>query len=379
MRRNIRQTRRRGTIAVLTAVMLVMLLGMVAFAVDIGYLLLARTELQRSADSAALAAAWELIDENELVNPSGITVLETNARNVANQFGGLNPVLRQNPTVPASAVTIGYLSNFTDPTLAIDTSGTNFPNTIQVKVSRSSSQNGRIPFFLANILGVDDAAAEAQATAAILTSISGFRAPSDGGNLGMLPFALDEDTWNDMVNGVGADDFTWNGTTGNVESGSDGILELNLYPQGTGSPGNRGTVDIGSSNNSTADISRQILHGATPEDLDHHGGSLEFDAYGELFLNGDTGISAGVKDELLAIKGEPRIIPLFREVDGPGNNAEYTIVKFVGIRIVAVKLTGSVSSKHVTIQPAQIVAEGAIPGNGTSTSSFIYSPTWIIR
>ena len=49
--------RRRGAIAVMAAVFLVVLLAMIAFAVDIGYLGMVRTQLQAAADSAALAAA----------------------------------------------------------------------------------------------------------------------------------------------------------------------------------------------------------------------------------------------------------------------------------------------------------------------------------
>ncbi len=374
-----RHSQRRGTVAVLTAVMLVILLAMCAFAIDVGYLLLAKSELQRSADAAALAAAWELVDQNELTNASPISTLVANARSTASQFGALNPVLKHSPEIPDANIVVGHLADFTDPTLSIDTSGINFPNIVQVKVSRTSSQNGTVPFFLASILGIDSAAAEATSTAAILTSFNGFRAPSDGGNLGMLPFALDVETWDAMIGGAGTDDWTWNASTSQIEAGPDGILEINLCPQGTGSPGNRGTVDIGSNNNSTADIARQILDGVTPADLAYHGGSLEFDSYGELSLNGDTGISAAIKGELLAIKGEPRVIPVFTLLTANGDNAQYTIVRFVGIRICEVKLTGALSRKRVMIQPAQVVARGGIPGTGTTTSSFIYSPTWIVR
>jgi hypothetical protein len=198
--------------------------------------------------------------------------------------------------------------------------------------------------------------------------------------LGVLPFSLDDESWSLMLAGTGTDDWTWNSATSQIEAGPDGILELDLYPQGTGSPGNRGTVDVGSNNNSTADIARQILNGVTPQDLEYHGGSLEFDSNGELFLNGDTGISAGIKDELLAIKGKPRVIPVFTQVTGNGNNAQYTIVRFVGIRICEVQLTGSVSSKRVIVQPAQVVAKGGIPSTGsTTTSYYVYSPTWLVR
>jgi hypothetical protein len=102
-----------------------------------------------------------------------------------------------------------------------------------------------------------------------------------------------------------------------VATGSDGVREVNLYPQGTGSPGNRGSVDIGGSNNSTADIARQIVYGISPQDFEALGHPLTFNDDGNLFLNGDTGISAGVKDELASIIGQPRIIPIFQQVRGP--------------------------------------------------------------
>src|SRR5688572_17007223 len=52
---------RRGVILVLSALMMSALVGMVAFAVDYGYLLKVRTDLQRSADASALAAVRDLI------------------------------------------------------------------------------------------------------------------------------------------------------------------------------------------------------------------------------------------------------------------------------------------------------------------------------
>jgi Flp pilus assembly protein TadG len=57
-RSNSRRPRdRRGIIAILTAVLFLVLLGIVAFAREVGYLCLVRTQLQVAADSAALAAA----------------------------------------------------------------------------------------------------------------------------------------------------------------------------------------------------------------------------------------------------------------------------------------------------------------------------------
>jgi Flp pilus assembly protein TadG len=377
MRQRHFRRKRRGNILVLSAVLMVMMMAMLAFAVDLGYLYVARGEMQRSADSAALAAAWDLIDEGKLTGSSNLDVLESNARASAAQFAALNPVLQDAPNLAQADVVVGFLANPSDPILAIDQTGTNAPNTVWVRVQRTSGQNGSIPFFMATVLGIDSIGAQTEAAAALLNSFRGFQTPSNG-NLDLLPFALDQDTWNDLLNGIATDDWKWDSGMEEVYAGPDGVLEVNLYPQGTGSPGNRGTVDIGSSNNSTADIARQIVEGISSSDLDYHGGKLEFDDYDELPLNGDTGISAGVKDELDSIKGQPRIIPIFSEVGGPGNNATYTIVQFAGVRIMEVKLTGKQSSKRVIVQPANIIAGSGIPAT-SGTTHFVYSPVWLIR
>jgi hypothetical protein len=112
--------------------------------------------------------------------------------------------------------------------------------------------------------------------------------------------------------------------------------------------------------------------------LEYHGGSLNLDDEGEMELNGDTGISAGVKDELASIKGQPRLIPIFSIVVGPGNNAQYTIVRWAGIRIMDVKLTGSMNQKRVIIQPAPMVVSGGIPST-EETSDYLYSPVVLVR
>ncbi len=165
-----------------------------------------------------------------------------------------------------------------------------------------------------------------------------------------------------------------------VLAGSDGLFECNLYPQGTGSPGNRGTVDIGSQNNSTADISRQVLDGISAQDFVDLGKPLRFDAAGVLTLNGDTGISAGIKDELASIIGQKRIIPIYRSVSGNGNNATYTIVRFEGVRILDVKLTGPKDGKRVIVQPAKMLARHAIVSSGGGyTSDYLVTPVMIVE
>jgi hypothetical protein len=368
-------------VLVLTALLIVAMFALLAFAVDLGYLAVARVELQRTADAAATAATWDLLDEGALRRQANPSLVQAEARATAAQYAGQNLVVGTAPALAQSDVVVGYLANPMSPAGAISVNNPSRANAVQIQVRRTSEQNGQVPFFFARVLGHNGAAAQAMATAAFIDNFAGFQAPSDGSNVDLLPFALDVDTWNALVNnGVGTDNWRYDAATGAVASGADGILEVNLYPQGTGSPGNRGTVDIGSANNSTCDIARQILHGISPQDLACMGGKIEFNAQGKLYLNGDTGISAGVKDELAAIKGQPRIIPIFEAVSGNGNNANYTIVKFVGVRIMDVKLTGSMSSKRVIIQPAMVRAVGGIPSTANPpVSTYVHSPVWLVR
>jgi Flp pilus assembly protein TadG len=374
--------RRRGNIVAMTAILMIVLIAFVALAVDVGYLYTVRNELQRSADAAAIAATWELIDKDN--QPPGSQTPESlaaNARTMAAQYAAFNKVASEAPGLAGNDVNVGYMSNPSDPNTAIvATPNGKLPNAVYVRVQRTSDQNGQIPLFFARAIGFTASTEQAQATAAFRSGLSGFQMPADGSNLNILPFALDETTWNNLTTN-GTDSWYYDKNSKTVTAGGDGIKEVNLFPQGTGAPGNRGTIDIGGTNNSTSDIKRQITSGISQADFDAliaQGRSLTFNGGGTLTLNGDTGISAGVKDDLSSIIGQPRVIPIFRSVSGPGNNAVYTIVKWVGVRVCYVKLTGSSSSKTVTIQPCNVVAKGGIYDNGGG-SDYVYSPVWLVR
>ena len=377
---------RRGNVLVLTAFMLIGMVAFMAFAVDLGYLAMARAELQKSADAAAMAAAWDLIDQGALTGNFNLTDNMSLARSRAQQYAGFNRVCSTSPMVDenysnstAGDVLFGHLSDPTDPECQMAFTNPNAFNSVRVRVRKTAGQNGEVRFFFAPALGRNSVATQAEATAAVMSNFGGFRSPGGTGNLDILPFALDKQTWDDLLAGGGSDNWSYNSSTKEVRGGSDGIREVNLYPQGTGSPGNRGTVDIGGANNSTSDLARQIVNGISPQDMKDLGRELVFDECGKLYLNGDTGISAGVKDELASIIGQTRVIPIFEQVSGNGNNAQYTIVRWVGVRVLDVVLTGKMSSKRLIVQPANVVIRGGIPAQGSQQSYFVYSPAWLVR
>ena len=368
---------------------MIVMCGVLAFAVDLGYVHVVGTQLQRSADAAAMAGAGKLFDEMAKGNTNFAAISEYTTTEAA-EYAALNMVSREAPSLAVEDVVVGHLNDLS--ILKYLTSDDDPPNlneltsfedsgpykVVYVRVRRT------VPMFFARVIGTESCAQKKYAIAVFFDNFAGFRTPSSGENLKeILPFALDKETWDELLVGNATDNWTWNEELEQIEAGSDGVLEVNLFPQGTGSPGNRGTVDIGNTNNSTADIRRQILEGISPEDLSHHGGELALDENGELSLNGDTGISAGVESALEEIRIEdnkPRVVPLFTQVTGPGNNAQYTIVGFVGIRIMEVKLTGNMQNKRVVVQPAKVtIISGGIPGTGSPTSYNIYSPVWLVR
>lgn len=374
--------RRRGAAIILAAFLMGVLVSMLALSIDIGYIAASKAEARRTADAAALAGAWQMLDSSA---PSGNTSeLLDEVNDAARNMASLNMVCNSAPSLSIAGqetdITIGYLSSLeSSDTLSSDSN--NPYRAVRARLRKNAASNGQVPLFFAKFFGQNGRDMIVESTAATAMQIKGFNSPASGAaNLNLLPFALDEQTWIAILNGGGTDNYAFSSSNSAVSGGTDGIKEVNLYPQGTGSPGNRGTVDIGNNNNSTADLSRQITGGISSQDLYALGKPLVLDGNGSMTLNGDTGISAGVKDELASIIGQTRIIPVFSSVTGNGNNATYAIVRWVGVRIMDVKLTGSMSSKYLIVQPASVIARNVVVGDSTRTwSDSIYSPVVLVK
>jgi hypothetical protein len=222
---------------------------------------------------------------------------------------------------------------------------------------------------------------EADATAAFVDNIVGFRVTDKTGNAMLLPFAVDREAWRDLLNGNGADEWSYDSDSGGVIAEPDRIHEMVMFPDrilpSGVTPGNFGTVDIGAAANSSADLRRQIVSGMSAEDLEYHGGELKLDALtGEIILDGDTGIDVDLQLALAEIIGQERTLPLYREVNGNGDNAAYVIVGFVGIRVLDFNMRGQ--SKYVIIQPAFVMDDTAVVGQW-GESYFVGQPIHLVR
>jgi len=378
---------RPGNITVLAAASMVFMLVIVAFAIDLGMICVAKGELQRSADAAALAAASELLHQRIVQYGSEKPIAATHpaVANAAMSFAKLNAVGRVGPNVdrnsanvPDGEFVVGELvrSNNRAPSLGFK-NPTQF-NSVAVNVKRSADRNGEVGLFFARVIGQQGVAVEAHAQAAFLQSFRGFRIPpgKDPATLMILPFALEKGAWQSAQSGIGPDDCGWDADREKVLGHGDGIPEIHLFPLETGAGGNFGTVDLGSNNSNTPTLRRHIVKGVTADDREFHGGEIALNAKGELTLSGDPGLKAGaIEPELRKIIGEPRIVPLYSTVSRNGNQAQFTIVGFVGGRVLDVELT--TSKKYVKIQGAPMITRGGIEGK--SGTSQIYSPVALVK
>lgn len=377
--RQVGNSDRRGTVIVLAVAMLLIMFGIAAFTVDFGVINVTKGQIQNAADSAAHAAMQELVlgigpGATVSANVAKVNAGKT-AKTMVQQFQS-GDVSATNLSVERD-VRFGRRSWNSVSSQWVQEWNTTPYNMVEVTVRRTKAADAPLGSVFARVFGFTSFDLEARSVASV-APVTGFSLPAGSSStIALLPIALELTTWNNLVSQIQTgtnngfqDRYKYNSVTDAVSDSADGTPEVNIYPDANSNmpSGNRGTVDIGSPNNSTADLKRQIQYGINAADLSHFpNGELKFNSNGVLYLNGDTGISAGIESALEAVIGDTGAMPIFIDVSGPGNNAQYTIVKFVGIRIMAVKLSGGPTQRYLYVQPASystsFSTRGAVPVN----------------
>lgn len=128
---------RRGVITVFAAFLMVMMLAMVAFAVDVGYMMTAQSQLQIAADSAAMAAA---------ANISQGTSAMTSA---AQTYSAYNKAVGKSVTMASSDVQVGTW----DANARTFTPTGSLSNAVKVTARRDNSTGANGTFF-GRVLGL---------------------------------------------------------------------------------------------------------------------------------------------------------------------------------------------------------------------------------
>ncbi|GEM_PF-4789663 len=147
-----------GSVTVLTASLLVVIIGMVALAVDVGSAFAVKAELQNAADSAALGAAAALPDEAEAVSRAVDLALQNHPELTA---GDVQAVVG---TWDAGSGTFS--------------AGGSEPNAVQVTASRAGGNAVPTPF--ASVLGHTDVDVSASSIALLAFSNIDFEGFAEG-------------------------------------------------------------------------------------------------------------------------------------------------------------------------------------------------------
>jgi Flp pilus assembly protein TadG len=134
-----RPQKRRGATVVLAAVIMLVLLAILAFSIDIGYICLERARCQNAADSASHAAACRLLTDPEALTESREVAIAYAEKNMPNAGAVLK----------AADVEFGIWDR-DDRTYTVDSDS---PNAVRVVIRRSEDNDNPLPLFFAPLIG----------------------------------------------------------------------------------------------------------------------------------------------------------------------------------------------------------------------------------
>jgi Flp pilus assembly protein TadG len=426
MTRPDRPRARRGAIAPLTALLLIPLLAMLAFAVDLGYIVVIQSDLQNAADSSALAGAQALTAYYAQYNLPGlsggqqaaiVTSAKAAASAAAKQYAGLNAAGVPSLTLLDSDIEYGFTDHKGNYT-ASTSSTTTFPNTVKVTLRRDGSANTPVGLFFGPVLGVSSTGLQATAAAAIyLAPVDNLLQPSP---LNLLPMTVDVNWWNNfLASGVSPD--------GSYVTDPNGLPAMKVYSDSK-STGNFGLLSLDDSHTGSSSVVSWINNGMTSNDLSalktassmdtvpllplsqHTQNvlpSAAADGLGSWNWQGNTGFQGSDVHTLDNEVGQVYLLPLYKPYqngtvsNGNGNsntsssgyaagynqgsNYYYNIVQFVSVKIVS-----SDRSNGVVVQPfgkpfdPTQVTFGATPvpagsGNSSSWTSYTFATPKLVQ
>jgi hypothetical protein len=371
---------RPGAIAPLAALTLLIVVAMVAFCVDIAFIVETETELQTVADASALAAVQQLMGDSQHQNgiiqyylpgqTNQAYVLQTamaNARSAAracaasNTAGGMTNLALSDADIEFGITSANGVYTAL-PTAIAQAVGIGFPNTVKVIVRRDSQANGSLNLFFAPAIGTRSVDLAASAAATIYTgTIDGFQ-NNFGKYSGILPVTYDINHWNNFM------------ATGLAPDGSlsmlNGAAQLQVYPS-IKYTGDFGMLSLDQSSDGASTISGWVDNGVPQSDLqqEYNANLLPLSAHDPTQWNwkGNSGLKTDDIHALSDAVGNYYLLPLFTPVDagvpnpltyqpgvGTGTNYNYNIVQFVGVQVTYV------DNKGVYVQPTNILDPTAV-------------------
>jgi hypothetical protein len=382
-----------------------------------GYIVMARAELQNAADAAALAAAEQLEPYYvQFYSPGAdqatiTSNAETAATNFAKKYASFFKAGNTSSVVldTTNDLKFGYMDS-TTPYQSPPPTGY-FPNTVEVtlRLDGGANTNPQLNLFFGPVLGMSQCTVTVVARATIYNGdFSTFSGPS----LALLPATLDTQIWDSFVaTGQGSlPDFSYTAPTSPAPNpvpapAIGGAPQILLVPDPNGRPGGWNYLSLDSSSNSNNDFKSWFSNDMSQSDYIAlvNGGQLPLPTQpsdptqATYFWKGAPGDRGN--SEPFPAPGVVRILPLYQHVpvsqsgagnyvandknpgqwdgnSGRGQNCWFNIVRFVGVVVTD-------NSNGLNVQPAAVSDPSVVltninpagsPPSGNQIKTFFASP-----
>ncbi len=339
----------KGSVTVVTVLALIVLIGFAALAVDVGYMMVRRNELQNIADTAALAATGELgamyvgkpfYEQIHFTPP--LEPLRAAARAVATATGV------KGVTISDGDMQLGIW----DPTKRTFTVTVGGPTAVRVSAHKDSAENGAFSTLLAGVVGIGTFNVSTVATAS-LTSLSTGNHDTPG-----LPVGISLHWFEEKGEDYCGQVIQFNPT-------KDSCAGWNVYTQ------------TKADDNDVRSILQQLLAGTyqIPETIagvtayTFMGGDLSantFDAMTALF-NARRVLNDGTVDMDSDPNTWTTTVPVYDWPDCSNPNKRAGPIKIVGFTTVVISGIGGPSAKEIK---ATVLCNSVVAGPGGNGTSF---------
>ncbi|MBC7821519.1 MAG: hypothetical protein IAG10_31930 [Planctomycetaceae bacterium] len=401
-------SRRSGSLMPALALALLAVLGGAALVIDRLALDTAKSELRIAAESAALAAARELANDDRLRPDFDPAALQMKSRFAAARIAAQNivagePVMLS--TDVASDVRFGRLINdpVTGEPIFVEADDEE-PNSVAVVARCTEARQSAVSLPFRTFYAPSDADVVAVAEASLNFQVTGLRSV-DGSPIPTLPLAIlaqpsakkdsprktsadsrnrpgearvsndsqqpTASSWmRDIEQRRGTDLFGYDVSTGEVTNEADGIPEITLRTAAHSSNSKTNAFVVHLTGELSEDrLRRQISQGWSADDLESLGGELLFDR-GPLTMTGLRGVDGNVlAQSLRKVLGQSRVVFLYDQTeDDPRSHVvSLQVTKMVAGRVMSVREI-SEDECEIVLQPAVLATRSAVTADDGSDS-----------
>jgi Flp pilus assembly protein TadG len=370
--------RRRGSIVPLSVLLMVPLLGLLAFTIDVGYIAWVATDLQTAADAAALAGAEQLQELYVQYTLPGqadkagiLTRATTNTPNspmaAAEAFSSYNAAGNVPITMRDGDISFGFTAADGSYHCNYGSYNGGFPNSITVVARRDNVINSPVTLFFGPLFGYQTKNVTATATASIYSGDVTSLQPISGVTAHILPVALDMNIWTTFyATGLSPD--------GTMHVAANGYPQLQVYPCATqNTPPSFGLLDLGPATNQKPAFRAWIDDGDTPNDISYlvNNGLVPVSVASPKNWKCGPSMQNTMLSNFQSQLGVPNLIPVFSS-SSSSPSSTYAIAGFVGAAISQADQVGG--GMEIAIQPTAVIDPTAVIPNampvGTQTSQF---------